>query len=65
MGDTSHIYWHPILIVKLEGSKYGIRVVGVAPGPIAGTEGGPTGRVFGGALKTTTVADQIPIARWG
>jgi len=47
------------------GSKYGIRVVGVAPGPIAGTEGGPTGRVFGGALKTTTVADQIPIARWG
>lgn len=28
---------------------HGIRAVGIAPGPIAGTEGGPTGRVFGGA----------------
>merc|ERR1719493_49068 len=46
-------------------SKYGIRVVGVAPGPIAGTEGGPTGRVFGGALKNMKPADIIPVPRWG
>lgn len=31
----------------VEWSEYGIRVVGVAPGGIAGTVGGPHGRVFG------------------
>jgi len=31
----------------IEWAEHGIRAVGIAPGPIAGTEGGPTGRVFG------------------
>eukprot|EP01125_Pyxidicula_operculata_P019481 TRINITY_DN7077_c0_g4_i1.p1 TRINITY_DN7077_c0_g4~~TRINITY_DN7077_c0_g4_i1.p1 ORF type:complete len:294 (-),score=63.61 TRINITY_DN7077_c0_g4_i1:291-1172(-) len=31
----------------VEWGEYGIRVVGIAPGPISGTEGGPGGRVFG------------------
>ena len=31
----------------VEWAEYGIRTVGLAPGGIAGTVGGPTGRVFG------------------
>jgi peroxisomal 2,4-dienoyl-CoA reductase len=34
----------------LEWAEYGIRVVGIAPGPIADTVGGPGGRVFGQGL---------------
>lgn len=37
-------------VLGLEWADYGIRVVGIAPGPIANTEGGPTGRVFGEAM---------------
>lgn len=44
---------------------HGVRVVGIAPGPIAGTEGGPTGRVFGAVLAGADVADLVPVARWG
>uniref|UniRef100_A0A7S3Z5B8 2,4-dienoyl-CoA reductase [(3E)-enoyl-CoA-producing] n=4 Tax=Lotharella globosa TaxID=91324 RepID=A0A7S3Z5B8_9EUKA len=47
------------------GSEYGIRCVGIAPGPIAGTTGGPTGRVFGNFLKGQDVKDIVPIGRWG
>lgn len=46
-------------------SEHGVRVVGVAPGPIAGTEGGPTGRVFGAAIAGQDVRDMIPQGRWG
>ena len=42
-----------------------VRVTGIAPGPIAGTEGGPTGRVFGAAIAGQDVADIVPLARWG
>ena len=38
---------------------------GIAPGPIAGTEGGPTGRVFGAAIAGQEVRDTVPLARWG
>ena len=31
----------------VEWAEYGIRTVGLAPGGIAGTVGGPGGRVFG------------------
>ena len=44
---------------------HGVRVVGIAPGPIAGTEGGPTGRVFGAALAGQDVRDLVPTGRWG
>ena len=47
------------------GAEHGVRVVGVAPGPIAGTEGGPTGRVFGAAIAGQEVRDMVPLARWG
>ena len=40
-----------------------VRVTGIAPGPIAGTEGGPTGRVFGAALVGQDVADIVPLGR--
>ncbi len=46
-------------------ADYGIRTVGIAPGPIAGTEGGPTGRVFGEFLKGQDVKDIVPLGRWG
>mmetsp|Transcript_47413 Transcript_47413/g.125504 ORF Transcript_47413/g.125504 Transcript_47413/m.125504 type:complete len:175 (+) Transcript_47413:490-1014(+) len=44
-------------VLGLEWAEYGIRVVGIAPGPVSGTEGGPTGRVFGGAKKEKTEAE--------
>jgi len=49
-----------------EWSDYGIRVVSIAPGPIADTEGGPSGRVFGdaGAVKRD-VRMTVPIGRYG
>lgn len=40
----------------IEWAEHGIRSVGIAPGPIAGTEGGPTGRVFGNGRKWTDAA---------
>jgi len=54
-----------------EWSDDGIRVVSIAPGPIADTEGGPTGRVFGsaGAGKEKTGAPNVrvtcPLGRYG
>ena len=45
------------------GAEHGVRVVGIAPGPIAGTEGGPTGRVFGAAIAGQAVKDLVPLAR--
>lgn len=53
----------------VEWGEYGIRVVGIAPGPIAGTEGGPTGRVFGGLLGGDTSRESllrvVPLGRFG
>lgn len=51
----------------LEWGEYGIRVVGIAPGPIAGTVGGPGGRVFGlaGFLEGDDVKQVVPIGRYG
>lgn len=53
-----------------EWSDDGIRVVSIAPGPIADTEGGPTGRVFGsaGAGKkggTPNIRVTCPLGRFG
>lgn len=47
----------------IEWAEYGIRSVGIAPGPIAGTEGGPTGRVFGIGREWTDskVRSLVPI----
>mmetsp|Transcript_26858 Transcript_26858/g.52583 ORF Transcript_26858/g.52583 Transcript_26858/m.52583 type:complete len:333 (-) Transcript_26858:191-1189(-) len=49
-----------------EWSEYGIRVTSIAPGPIAGTEGGPDGRVFGaaGAVRQD-VRNTVPLGRYG
>lgn len=49
-----------------EWSEYGIRVVSIAPGPIADTEGGPSGRVFGtaGAGKRD-IRMTVPLGRYG
>ena len=60
----------------LEWAEYGIRVVGIAPGPIAGTVGGPTGRVFGSGTAEKSgdtgqgqakekIARVVPLGRWG
>jgi len=50
-----------------EWSEDGIRVVSIAPGPIEGTEGGPTGRVFGSASggKPPKVRNTVPLGRYG
>jgi peroxisomal 2,4-dienoyl-CoA reductase len=49
-----------------EWSSDGIRVVSIAPGPIADTEGGPTGRVFGSAGGgNTDVRNIVPLGRFG
>jgi peroxisomal 2,4-dienoyl-CoA reductase len=50
-----------------EWSSDGIRVVSIAPGPIADTEGGPTGRVFGaaGGGKQPDIRMTVPLGRWG
>jgi len=49
-----------------EWSDDGIRVNSIAPGPIADTEGGPTGRVFGaaGAAKKD-IRMTVPLGRYG
>ena len=51
------------------GADYGIRVVGIAPGPIDGTVGGPNGRVFGGmkgeGKELTATKTFIPLGRFG
>eukprot|EP01062_Namystynia_karyoxenos_P021519 TRINITY_DN18194_c0_g2_i1.p1 TRINITY_DN18194_c0_g2~~TRINITY_DN18194_c0_g2_i1.p1 ORF type:complete len:345 (+),score=130.45 TRINITY_DN18194_c0_g2_i1:86-1036(+) len=49
-----------------EWADDGIRVVGIAPGPIANTEGGPSGRVFGatGAAKMD-IRQTVPLGRFG
>merc|ERR1712190_267065 len=47
-----------------EWSDYGIRVVSIAPGPIADTEGGPSGRVFGeAARRQPNVREICPLGR--
>eukprot|EP00746_Dinoflagellata_sp_MGD_P008477 gnl/MRDRNA2_/MRDRNA2_116977_c0_seq1.p1 gnl/MRDRNA2_/MRDRNA2_116977_c0~~gnl/MRDRNA2_/MRDRNA2_116977_c0_seq1.p1 ORF type:complete len:324 (-),score=86.90 gnl/MRDRNA2_/MRDRNA2_116977_c0_seq1:24-995(-) len=49
-----------------EWSEYGIRVTSIAPGPIAGTEGGPDGRVFGAAgAGKQDVRNTVPLGRFG
>jgi len=54
----------------VEWGEYGIRTVGLAPGGISGTVGGPDGRVFGRG-RTREVGprgirrDGIPAGRWG
>lgn len=58
----------------IEWADEGIRVLGIAPGPIDGTEGGPTGRVFGETVKTArsnkpptprNVRNICPVGRYG
>eukprot|EP00940_MAST-03C_sp_MAST-3C-sp2_P000809 g809.t1 len=55
----------------VEWAEYGIRTVGLAPGGISGTVGGPDGRVFGRASGTRELGprlirrDGIPAGRWG
>eukprot|EP00295_Goniomonas_pacifica_P043713 CAMPEP_0175918056 /NCGR_PEP_ID=MMETSP0108-20121206/11682_1 /TAXON_ID=195067 ORGANISM="Goniomonas pacifica, Strain CCMP1869" /NCGR_SAMPLE_ID=MMETSP0108 /ASSEMBLY_ACC=CAM_ASM_000204 /LENGTH=296 /DNA_ID=CAMNT_0017240661 /DNA_START=1 /DNA_END=891 /DNA_ORIENTATION=+ len=56
--------------IGVEWGRYGIRTVGIAPGPIVGTVGGPGGRVFGdGILETSNDAEEIrnvvPVGRYG
>jgi len=50
-----------------EWSGDGIRVVSIAPGPIADTEGGPTGRVFksAGAGAAKNIRSTVPLGRFG
>jgi len=49
-----------------EWADDGIRVVGIAPGPIADTEGGPTGRVFGEASGgKADIRALVPLGRYG
>jgi peroxisomal 2,4-dienoyl-CoA reductase len=48
-----------------EWADDGIRVVAIAPGPIADTEGGPTGRVFGEASKNADIRALVPLGRYG
>ena len=47
------------------GAEYGIRAISIAPGPIADTVGGPTGRVFGGAVDRHEIRNVVPIGRFG
>jgi len=51
----------------IEWGHYGIRVVGIAPGPITGTVGGPSGRVFGDGMisNKTQKYDVGPLGRYG
>merc|ERR1711920_900511 len=50
-----------------EWAADGIRVVSIAPGPIAGTEGGPDGRVFGQGMQATDdrTRQVCPMGRYG
>lgn len=53
----------------VEWGEYGIRVVGIAPGPIKGTVGGPGGRVFKAIISGKENKKQlqriIPLGRYG
>mmetsp|Transcript_19011 Transcript_19011/g.53323 ORF Transcript_19011/g.53323 Transcript_19011/m.53323 type:complete len:301 (+) Transcript_19011:130-1032(+) len=56
----------------LEWGAHNIRVVSIAPGPIAGTEGGPGGRVFGSGAGTKEADREeiltlgnVPLGRYG
>jgi len=53
----------------VEWGEYGIRSVGIAPGPVRATEGGTGGRVFEGAFVSSTdknhVKMQVPLGRYG
>jgi len=53
----------------VEWAEYGIRSVGIAPGGISGTVGGPGGRVFGnlpdGNAKAIRSRGGVPSGRWG
>jgi peroxisomal 2,4-dienoyl-CoA reductase len=50
-------------------AEHGVRAVSVAPGPIEGTVGGPTGRVFGRQGKSAFGEDGlshiVPVGRFG
>merc|ERR1719183_742672 len=48
-----------------EWADDGIRVVSIAPGPIADTEGGPTGRVFGKMAGKMDIRTTCPLGRYG
>lgn len=49
-----------------EWAEDAVRVVGIAPGPIEDTEGGPTGRVFGAAGGgRADVRSIVPLGRFG
>jgi peroxisomal 2,4-dienoyl-CoA reductase len=57
-------------VLGVEWAEDDIRVVGIAPGPIAKTEGGPTGRVFGGAgykdeMSRKKIQKLVPAGRYG
>jgi peroxisomal 2,4-dienoyl-CoA reductase len=57
-------------VLGVEWAEDDIRVVGIAPGPIAKTEGGPTGRVFGGAgykddMARKKIQQLVPAGRYG
>eukprot|EP00754_Rhynchopus_humris_P036724 Rhum_TRINITY_DN18815_c0_g1::Rhum_TRINITY_DN18815_c0_g1_i1::g.168511::m.168511/K13237/DECR2; peroxisomal 2,4-dienoyl-CoA reductase len=51
--------------LAVEWADYGVRVVGIAPGPVAGTEGGPTGRVFGSLVGSSSPKAICPVGRVG
>ena len=51
-------------VIGIEWGEYGIRACSIAPGPIANTVGGPTGRVFGGG-KTSGGELSVPVGRFG
>eukprot|EP00656_Telonema_subtile_P034571 TRINITY_DN38641_c0_g1_i3.p1 TRINITY_DN38641_c0_g1~~TRINITY_DN38641_c0_g1_i3.p1 ORF type:complete len:126 (+),score=39.61 TRINITY_DN38641_c0_g1_i3:102-479(+) len=50
--------------MAVEWAEFGVRAVGIAPGAISGTEGGPTGRVFG-AMGYADPEEHVPVGRWG
>jgi NAD(P)-dependent dehydrogenase (short-subunit alcohol dehydrogenase family) len=52
LGQLAERFW-------LAGHTSRVYRTGIAPGPIAGTEGGPTGRVFGAAIAGQEVSRQI------
>jgi peroxisomal 2,4-dienoyl-CoA reductase len=49
--------------MAIEWAEFGVRAIGIAPGAIAGTVGGPTGRVFG--AMGLRAEDHVPVMRWG
>eukprot|EP01126_Amoeba_proteus_P029185 TRINITY_DN2876_c0_g2_i14.p1 TRINITY_DN2876_c0_g2~~TRINITY_DN2876_c0_g2_i14.p1 ORF type:complete len:267 (-),score=41.94 TRINITY_DN2876_c0_g2_i14:374-1174(-) len=51
--------------LAVEWGDYGIRVVGIAPGPISDTPGGPGGRVFGGSGLAGEMKMVVPLGRYG